>query len=201
MKINIGEYVEPWYLRRAIYKLKHVGFKEETLDKLCDKLDDTWLDKLVSKVGSIKKRKVDIHIDRYDTWSMDHTLALIILPMLKQLKATKHGAPSVEDVDVPEELRSTNAIPNADGYGVDSNWFKRWDFILDEMIWAFEQLSSDKSDCEGFWLVEPVINFDAPDGECFVSAGKMDEVGYKKHADRIENGLRLFGVYYRGLWD
>jgi hypothetical protein len=27
-----------------------------------------------------------VKIDRYDTWSMDHTLADIILPMLKQLQ-------------------------------------------------------------------------------------------------------------------
>ena len=57
------------------------------------------------------ERKIVIHIDDYDTWSMDHTLAPIIAPMLKQLKATKHGAPFVDDEDVPEHLRSTNAKP------------------------------------------------------------------------------------------
>ena len=30
------------------------------------------------------ERDVDIHIHNYDTWNMDHTLALIIVPMLKQ---------------------------------------------------------------------------------------------------------------------
>ena len=38
---------------------------------------------------------------------MDHTLANIILPMLKQLQATKHGSPMVDIEDVPEELRIT----------------------------------------------------------------------------------------------
>ena len=33
-----------------------------------------------------KERKVNIRIDNYDLWSMDHTLSLIILPMLKKLK-------------------------------------------------------------------------------------------------------------------
>jgi hypothetical protein len=51
-------------------------------------------------------------IHPWDTWSMDHTLSYIIVPMLEQLKATKHGYPS----DLTEE---------------------RWDEILDEMIWAF----------------------------------------------------------------
>ena len=34
-------------------------------------------------------RKESIHIHDYDTWNMDHTLALIALPMLKQLKETE----------------------------------------------------------------------------------------------------------------
>ena len=29
-------------------------------------------------------RQVEIKIDNYDTWSMDHTLGLIALPLLKQ---------------------------------------------------------------------------------------------------------------------
>ena len=51
------------------------------------------------KIGPYKnkgERKIDIQIDRYDTWNMDHTLALIVLPMLKQLKKEKHGSPMVD---------------------------------------------------------------------------------------------------------
>ena len=47
-----------------------------------------------------KKRTVYVKIDKYDTWSMDHTLSLIIVPMLKQLKATQHGSPNVDDEDL-----------------------------------------------------------------------------------------------------
>ena len=54
-----------------------------------------------------------VRLDPWDTWSFDHTLADIILPGLKQLRATKHGAPFVDDEDVPEgmNLRSTEAEP------------------------------------------------------------------------------------------
>jgi hypothetical protein len=52
-----------------------------------------------------------VKIDRWDTWSMDSTLADIILPMLKQLKKTNHGAPYVDDEDVPYELKSINDSP------------------------------------------------------------------------------------------
>jgi len=68
-----------------------------------------------------KAQKVNVHIDKWDTWSMDATLAHIIVPMLKQLKATKHGAPLVELEDVPEHLRSEKT----DEYGVDSTHFER----------------------------------------------------------------------------
>ena len=50
-------------------------------------------------------QRLNVHIDRWDTWSMDHTLAHIVLPMLVQLKRTKHGAPNVDNADVPKELR------------------------------------------------------------------------------------------------
>jgi hypothetical protein len=30
---------------------------------------------------------------------------------------------------------------------------------------------------------------------------KFDVEGYQAHSKRIDNGLRLFGKYYRGLWD
>jgi len=66
--------------------------------------NDSLLTKVCQWVESKKKRTIKVHIDRWDTWGMDHTLAHIILPMLKQLKASKHGAPNVDDEDVPEHL-------------------------------------------------------------------------------------------------
>ena len=73
-----------------------------------------------------------VKIDHYDTWSMDHTLSPIILPMLKQLKEKKHGAPGVDDEDVPAGvgLRSTEAGPKENEYDTDENWFKRWDWVI-----------------------------------------------------------------------
>ena len=43
-------------------------------------------------LGNYKKkgnRKIDVRIERFDTYSMDHSLAYIILPMLLQLKTEK----------------------------------------------------------------------------------------------------------------
>jgi hypothetical protein len=118
-----------------------------------------------------KKHKY-VHIDYWDTWSMDITLAPIIHPMLIQLKKTQHGAPCTDDDDVPEELRSTSARPKENEWDTDEFYFERWDWILDEMIFAFDQKTKDK------W-----------------------EDNNEELHKRISNGFRLFGKYYENLWD
>jgi len=143
-----------------------------------------------------------VKIDRWDTWSMDHTLAHIILPMLKQLNETKHGAPYTEDDDVPEYLRSHMAQPKENEWDTDSLHFMRWDWILAEMIWAFEQELKDDDEHQFF-----------DDSECgdekfpwnengqYVSKLKLDKEGLEAHQKRKANGYRLFGRYYQNLWD
>jgi len=138
-----------------------------------------------------------VKIDRYDTWSMDYTLAYIILPMLIQLKETKHGAPFTEDKDVPKELRSTSAPPKENEWDTDDNHFKRWDYILDEMIWAFEQKLKDDDEHQFFdHTGTEGLPFEEKIGKI-----KVDQKGLKAHQKRKENGFRLFGVYYQNLWD
>ena len=147
-----------------------------------------------------------VRIDRYDTWSMDHTLADIILPMLKQLDATKHGAPHVDDEDVPEYLRSHMAQPKEHEWDTDSLWHMRWDWVLAEMIWAFEQKVKD--DAEGqFFDHSAYENDNVPIKEWLADVNnraskiKYDEAGHQVWLARKANGLRLFGKYYEALWD
>ena len=150
-----------------------------------------------------------VKIDRYDTWSMDHTLSDIILPMLKQLKATKHGAPHTDDEDVPEYLRSHMAQPKENEWDTDSLHFMRWDWILDEMIWAFEQKVAD--DAEGqFFEHEPWDDVPATRAERkawmdnvneSLKRTKYDEAGHRAWQARKANGFRLFGKYFEALWD
>jgi hypothetical protein len=147
-----------------------------------------------------------IRIDRYDTWSMDHTLADIILPMLKQLNATKHGAPHVDDADVPEYLRSHMAQPKEHEWDTDSLWHMRWDWVLAEMIWAFEQKVQD--DAEGqFFDHSAYKNDNVPIKEWLAdinnraSKVKYDEAGHQVWLARKTNGFRLFGKYLEALWE
>ena len=142
-------------------------------------------------------RKIDyVKIDYWDTWSMDSTLSHIIVPMLKQLQASKHGAPFVADEDVPEDLKSTSA-PKAEDDDVDSNHFMRWDWVLNEMIWAFEQKLNDDSESQFF---DHSTVKGLPWDKDYV-APKVDWDGLKAHQERMANGFRLFGKYYQGLWD
>jgi hypothetical protein len=150
-----------------------------------------------------------VRIDRWDTWSMDHTLADIILPMLKQLKATKHGAPNTDDADVPEYLQSHMAQPKENEWDTDSLHFMRWDWILDEMIWAFEQKVNDEADSQFFeheeWDELPTTRAKRKewinDINERISRIKYDEVGHRAWQERKSNGFRLFGKYYENLWD
>lgn len=145
---------------------------------------DSRLTRLCQWFETKRDRKVQVRIDKYDTWSMDATLAYIILPMLKQLKETKHGSPSVDDKDVPKELRSTSAPARENEWDIDDNHHKRWEWVMDQMIWSFEQIHPDN------------------DSEAqFHKKGEFDIEGFKKHDERLQKGLTLFGKYFRGLWD
>jgi hypothetical protein len=125
-------------------------------------------------------REEHVVIHQYDTWNMDHTLALIVLPLLKQLKETTHGAPAVEFKDVPEELHPNQEEVDGLYHGhTDENYFKRWEYVLDEMIYSFD-CKANKD--------EPYIRID-------------DNEEAKREQERISNGFRLFGKYYEGLWD
>lgn len=118
----------------------------------------------------------ELRIDPWDTWSLDHTLAKIIAPCLRQLRDTTHGAPLVFNVDVPEELHGPESHDAA--YN-DKHWFDRWDYVLNEMIFAFEAVLDENS----------------------LDLWAENEEAYEAWQARKENGLRLFGKYYEGLWD
>lgn len=153
-----------------------------------------------------------VKIDRWDTWSMDHTLADIILPMLKQLQETKHGGPFVDDDDVPDELKSTSAPAKENEWDTDDNHFKRWDYVLDEMIFAFkckvddtwqDKFSSgefDKKTVACQWDENGKAKmYEWIDGPNHTY--KLDFDGMQEVQKRITNGFRLFGKYYEALWD
>lgn len=127
-------------------------------------------------------RKLDIHIDEWDTWNLDHTLALIIVPCLKQLRDTNHGHPS----DLTEE---------------------EWINIQNKMIWAFEQILDNDNE-DQFFSGKADIYFEEIPGTDLseLKRGpkdtfKLDYEGLARHREMIQEGLDLFAKYFRDLWD
>jgi hypothetical protein len=201
LKIYINKYKNHWVSPYTI--VEHVFFWTDW--SKCARAkghvpDDQWIEspkwanqlaeclmpacEVLRNIREFFDRKINyVKIDRWDTWSMDNTLAMIILPMLKQLQASKHGAPKVVDEDVPEYLRSHMAQPKEYELDADELWQKRWDWVLDEMIFTFEKLNEDD------WEAE------------FFTNKEWNKEEWTKVNDRINNGLVLFGKYYRGLWD
>ena len=203
MYIKIGPFKDFYGIYDFTDMFHKIGVSEDRCDRIGNWLTKTWIHDVCEWVDNKKTRNIKVRIDKYDTWSMDATLAYIILPMLHQLKETKHGCPDVNDEDVPKKLRVREATHH-DGE-VDDNWEARWDWAMDEMIWAFTQINDnedwEKEYCEkaGEWHFE-----DEKDGMSEMVWDKkpvIDNKGIKAHRARMQNGFILFGKYYTGLWD
>jgi len=198
MKVNIGSYHDyfgPYQIsEKVFFWINHrevlLGL-DETLEhrwdvKACEKFGDwmsdrAWFVKFLNWIDSKKQRKIQVRIHPWDTWSMDHTLALIIHPMLVQLKAANHGYFSSDPEDAPQIGKGEVT----DYGGNDTLALDRYNWIMDEMIWTFDTLKTDR-DHELFFNEE---------------TGEYNFEGQKEHDERIQNGLRLFGKYFRALWD
>jgi len=171
-------------------------------------------------------RDVNVHIDNYDTWSMDSTLAYIIIPMLKQLRDSAHTSAQVDNQDLPVHLRHDNNPRNETGQydlfadeeyddQVGDTYVPRWNYILDEMIWAFEQVNTDWEsqfssgvhdmfskpvDAEGNEVPEDQAEF----FELCKGPNATYEIDWDRrqaYSDRMQNGYLMFGKYFQALWD
>lgn len=196
MKVYLGDYPEwfgPHKLAETLcFWVKDVedelGLpkKPDWVDAFGDWIAKTWICDVLEWIESKKKRIKYIKVDSWDTWSADHTLALIILPVLKQLKESTHGYPSTHEC----------------------HSFEDWFAILEKMIWSFEQVI-DLDWEEQYTIIPGEIDFDAKpepteNGTLPVvwkTHGKYDWDGMKLHREKIQEGLELFGKYYTHLWD
>lgn len=204
MKVYIGPYKNWWGPYQIVRVLRYVGVSEDTCDNIADWICDhiPGIVRFCEWIDSFKQRTIKVRIDRYDLWNLDHTLSHIILPALIMLKDDKQGYPLTDEEDGPDHLKGEDDDFNE----------KRWDWILDEMIWTFTAINDDDFD-DQFYSGTPsgrtvCINPEAPDNEKLYEyvkndddTFKFDRENYDKVQARIENGLRLFGKYYRNLWN
>lgn len=124
-----------------------------------------------------KDHVFEVEVTAYDCWSLDYTLAHVIHAALVKFSEEEHGWPYTDDEDVPEEIKSTSAPPKVNDWDTDDNHGKRWEWILKEMIWGFDQIANKE---------DPVL---------------YPQDKYDQHWLRIKNSTRLFGKYYSALWN
>ena len=230
MKVYIGPYtsdlipVRRWEQNFESWRKPDTCYLPEEEYTKFDKFVFGFFDKLdtlarpLNRWSNNQERKVKVRVDNYDVWGADHTLGMIIAPTLKKLKEIKHGYPHVDNEDVPEELRITLSEKEKyewDGT-VDTKHEARWEWVLDEMIWAFEQ-HADPNDGEDqfhhnvdqldmtFAPYADDSNYSTLNMNYQKDPSKpaywVDEEGKMKHYTRKANGVRLFGKYYESLWD
>lgn len=119
-------------------------------------------------------RKIKIRIDKYDVWSLDHTLALIITPALKKLKENVIGVPASMSELLYDSSNTTQYC--FDFYKEDDSIAfdkakEHWNEILDKMIYSFESIITDD------WFTET-----------------------EEETLKIQEGFDLFAKHYRNLW-
>ena len=206
MRVYIGPYVYRWvsYVHDKYMDKKYGRYDwqdsstnfEHALEKLEDGLQwfyNATINRIIDNMNA--NQKISVRIDNYDTWSMDDTLAHIIVPMLKQLKDTKHGVPHTDMEDVSENCRVEDKENKIE-------WMMfRWHYVIDEMIWAFEQKTLDWEDQYTIKEDNKVSDYDAMKGVDPEYTYTFDHEGMKTHHERMMNGFRLFGKYYESLWD
>lgn len=181
MKVSMGPfvtYIGPYQLAGL---LRYLGFSEQYCDRLAERMLGGRLEDFCEWVHEKRNRKIYVKVEKYDSWNVDGTLAPIIVPLLKQLRNKNTGSAYVDNADVPEQLRIYSDEPNMTPAEWEI-WHARWNWTLDEMIWAFTQIADHTED-----------NFDLSNAE--------DWANYREFQARITCGTTLFGKYFRSLWD
>lgn len=154
-----------------------------------------------------EERIVDIQIDDYDTWNLDHTLALIILPLLEKFKGDME-----RDMFYPSNINeevnhSTEVQSISDDEEKANEGYKQWLSIIDEMIYAmkgviddpdffidYDSISHEEAKEKGYDLI------DVEDLGLDITPFYVDREAQRIHDNRVREGLELFGKYFQHLW-
>lgn len=223
MKVKIPNYINwfgPYQLLDPLEKvLIELGKTEDEAYDIVHKIAERIPEKPFAILHKFRKNlpwnKRVIKIDKWDTWGMDSTLAPIIVPMLKQLKETKHGVPC-EFAHVGGE--NWDSQLSFDWYAEDTNKLfeehaeRRWNEVMDKMIWSFEQIILKEESgayFEDYWepMTKEEIEEKMRDPSSvyhslkFEPAYKINDLKYEVYHTRLREGLELFGKHYQSLWD
>ena len=132
--------------------------------------------------GYLSETKVKA--DSYDSWNGDQTIAYVAASVVQQVITDSHGWKYVDAEDLPQEMREEYeaAKVNEDDDVVKAGWM----WVLNEMLFALVEIR----DC-------------GPTDPCNEPNVKINEEFANRiyaYEARVQNGCRLFGVYFQGLW-
>ncbi|MEK6883718.1 MAG: hypothetical protein AABY22_29085 [Nanoarchaeota archaeon] len=116
--------------------------------------------------------------DYHDCWGLDHSLAKWILPRLKYLRKNLHGHPT----------------------GIT---FKEWKNNLDKMIFSFEYVLNEDKYTDKCYPKNYDFGFTS-DKDGHVIWNDKRKANYHKlipYEKRYDEGMKLFALYFRSLWD
>lgn len=187
MRVYIGPYITyigPYSLADKLFWF----LNEERRDAIGVWMADGFIGNFLEWLYKKRKRNIKIHIDNYDTWNADQTLAIVILAVLKNIRknlCSTSGFPLINDEDVPENLKVPEGLTP---FEVDEELLvSRYAYVLDRMIEGFEL----NADTEEFWKGEP------KDGDGEYAIDKFIEEQERKQ----EEAMRLFTKYFHKLWN
>lgn len=140
-----------------------------------------------------------------DVWCVGEFVSKVLPPMLKQLKETKHGIPSNMFNKEDSFDKHGNAIEDVDMLAE-----KRWDEILNNIIWTFE--TSNKIIHRDWIYIEDErkrtkqskffegLNESNKKSKLFKDCGDY-YIMSKKENERYKKGWKLFEKHFYSLWD
>ena len=105
------------------------------------------------KIGPHRKnRAFNIHIDDFDVWNLDYTLACIIHPALIRLKETKQGYPQLfeDGMVTPHYWDRQLHFDFIDEKVEEKYLLNKWNDIMDKMIYSFGVIKNEEADIDKF---------------------------------------------------
>jgi hypothetical protein len=137
--------------------------------------------------------------DDSETWNLDHRIAEFILPRLKLFRemSPSQGIPSefidespLAQIEDPKEREAARTVLEDEGQ-------KKWEGVLDKIIWSFEYANNGYEDEET--ADEFMAGQNDPDikKECWKIYLEKNDALYNRYLE----GMNLFAKHLYDLWD
>jgi hypothetical protein len=169
-----------------------------------------WYEDTRLYVRSWYQRRTKGYADA-ETWNLSFTMAEWVLPRLKHLRNNLHGVPanlekgydSIGHCVSPEDVEKQKP---EDRYDLT---IEEWESKLDKMIYAFEFVVNEDEilnkcypeDYKWGFTTKECEDTDLAVEVVWNDKREPDYTYYKECAAKHEEGMKLFALYYRHLWD